>query len=59
MKNHDFEKAIQLLFDLNLIQQVFPHLKELDKDELTSLLNSFKYLPKEAPAFLFLLELFP
>lgn len=58
MKNHNFEKALQLLFELNLLQQVFPHLKELDKIEFNKRLSSFKSLPKKAPTFLFLLELF-
>lgn len=59
MKNHHFEEAIRLLFDLNLLKQIFPSLEKCVKEEINNRLKSFKSMPKETPTLLYLLELFP
>lgn len=59
MKKYSFENALKLLFDLELLQQIFAPLKDYDKSVFLDHLRHFQWIPKECPTFLFLVELFP
>ncbi len=59
MMAFNFAKALKLLFEFGLLQEIFPILKERSAEEIDTLLHSFKHMPKEAPMVLYLLELFP
>lgn len=59
MKGHNFVQALLLLFELKLLEQVFPTLKNLTEADLKTYLHAFGHLPKNCPTALFLLELFP
>lgn len=59
MQNHRFEYALLLLFEMKLLQEIFPKLKQLSIEQLKQYLTSFKFMPIGCPTILYLLELFP
>lgn len=59
MKKHHFKKALHLLFEMNLLQQIFEPIQKYSEDELMCCLKAFDHMPKEAPTILYLLDLFP
>ncbi|MCH9633969.1 MAG: CCA-adding enzyme [Chlamydiae bacterium] len=59
MAHNHFDRGLKLLFNFNLLQEIFPSLKHRTRDEIDSCLSSFKHMPKDTPMVLFLLELFP
>ncbi len=59
MKMHHFAQAIELLFQTNLLQTIFPSFKTRTHQELSECLSSFEKMPSKAPTLLYLLELFP
>lgn len=59
MKKHHFENALKLLFDLKLLGEIFPSLKDYEESIFLDHLRHFQWIPKECPTFLYLLELFP
>ena len=54
-----FDRGLIALHRLNLLQTIFPSLKEVQTDEIEKRLSPLAFFPKEAPAIAQLLELFP
>ncbi len=59
MSDFHFDRALELLRELRLLPAIFPSLQSLTKEELLSRTASFRFLPKDCPMILKLLELFP
>jgi len=54
-----FKKALIMLFEFNLLQTIFPDLKNLTLDEVKDRLSIIDDFPHKAPAIVSILELFP
>ncbi|MCH9633265.1 MAG: CCA-adding enzyme [Chlamydiae bacterium] len=59
MKSSCFKKALILLFEMNLLQQIFPLLNGYSPKKFHSCVKSFDQMPNECPTILYLLDLFP
>lgn len=54
-----FDYAIIEMHRLNLLQVIFPDLKEVHLNTIKKLVEPYKYFPIETPTILYLAELFP
>lgn len=54
-----FKKALIMLLEFNLLQTIFPTLKDLSKDELIQRLKLIDDFPHRTPVIISILELFP
>jgi poly(A) polymerase len=60
MSNFDhFDQALLLLYELSLLQVIFPTLKNVSLEELKERIQKIPFFPKEAPFIAKLYELFP
>lgn len=59
MKKGHFKRALTLLFELHLMQQIFPQIKNYSIEEFESCLQAFDHMPEDCPTILYLLDLFP
>ncbi|NGX27995.1 MAG: CCA-adding enzyme [Candidatus Anoxychlamydiales bacterium] len=54
-----FKKALIMLFEFNLLQTIFPGLKNLSLDEVSDRLSIIDDFPHRSPVIVSILELFP
>ena len=54
-----FPKSLTMLYDLGLLQTIFPKLHKIPAIEVTERISSFHSLPKNTPLILEILHLFP
>lgn len=54
-----FSKGLEKLYQLNLLQTIFPSLKEVSPEEFHARLSCFPLFPKETPLIVELAHLFP
>ncbi len=59
MKKGGFKKAISLLFEMKLLEEVFPQIKEYSDEEFNRYIFAFDQMPDHCPTILYLLDLFP
>ena len=59
MVGNNFENALISMFELKLLQEIFPIVKDIPEEDFYTLVTHFKNMPAQAPMVLYLIDIFP